>query len=343
MLFSIIIPAYNAHSTIERCLNSIYQLPISETEYEVIVIDDCSTDDTTDVVKKYAIHHPNITLLVQPENHRAGAARNLGVSIARGKYVVFLDSGDELESGVLAAILLADKSCLEMVAMRGLREGFGGKQGLYNLHYSSERTFSGIDLQTEHPYWCSGPCLYVYLKSFLDLVGYPFTEDVLYEDSDFVSVHLYHAKRMGYSDECGYIIHENSLSITHTMSHKHVCDYALLGTRMLAFYHKIQNKNTLYARTILEGGSFNIMKASHLLFRLKSVADVRAVYDRFDDYADRKLYLGYKYPAYCWTKWTRFCLKHRKLTIGLIAVANFFHFREGLKLFIKWKRVIMEQ
>ena len=51
MLVSFIIPAYNASATIKRCLDSIYALPIEESEYEVIVIDDCSTDNTVELVK----------------------------------------------------------------------------------------------------------------------------------------------------------------------------------------------------------------------------------------------------------------------------------------------------
>ena len=63
MSISFIIPAYNASGTIVRCLDSIYALPIEESDYEVIVIDDCSTDNTVEIVKQFAVKHPNLLLL----------------------------------------------------------------------------------------------------------------------------------------------------------------------------------------------------------------------------------------------------------------------------------------
>ncbi|MBR5175324.1 MAG: glycosyltransferase family 2 protein [Bacteroidales bacterium] len=317
--FSVIIPAYNAQATIARCLDSVYALSVSETEFEVIVIDDCSTDGTVGAVENYARIHSNLSLLLQPQNHRQGAARNRGLSVANGQYIVFLDSDDEVDSGLLTALNLASGNNLEMTAMRGVRRNREGKVlGWFELGYPNDYVFSGTVLQQEHPYWCTGVVLYVYLKSFLETVDYPFEEDVLFEDSDFVNVHLYHATRMSYSDDCGYTIHENLSSTTHTTSYKHVCDYALLGTRMLDFYHRLERRDTPYADSILEGGSYNIMKSCRALFRLKSFQDVRAFYDRLDEHVDRKNYLSYREPAYCWTPWTRFCLKHRNLTIGLV-------------------------
>ena len=85
MLVSFIIPAYNAADTIVRCLESIYGLSLKRDEFEVIVIDDCSTDNTCEIVSKYQSQHPNITLLKQPKNNRQGAARNRGVKVAEGE------------------------------------------------------------------------------------------------------------------------------------------------------------------------------------------------------------------------------------------------------------------
>ena len=97
MLCSFIIPAYNASSTIVRCLDSIYTLGLAEQDFEVVCIDDCSTDNTIEVIEHYAKKHSNITLLRQARNHRQGAARNRGVSIAKGEYIVFVDSYDREE------------------------------------------------------------------------------------------------------------------------------------------------------------------------------------------------------------------------------------------------------
>lgn len=319
MLISFIIPAFNASGTIKRCLDSIYGLFVNQFDFEVIVIDDCSTDNTVEVAKDYALQHPNLVLLCQPENHRQGAARNRGVALAKGKYIVFVDSDDESSKGVICAVQLAEENGADMVAMRYSKVGNDGKiDGEVSLPYN--KMFTGKEMQTEFPFWGTAPWSYIYRKAFLDETNYLFAEDVLFEDSDFVNVHLFFAKRMMYCDECGYVMHYNAESTTHTISYKHLADYALLGTRMLHFYESLDNKNDKYAETILEGGSYNIMKALYKLPRLKSRTEVSAFYDRFDAFYDRKLLLGYRKPAYCWTLWTRNCLKHRELITMIMGI-----------------------
>ena len=321
MLASFIIPAYNASNTIVRCLDSIYTLGLSEQEFEVICIDDCSKDNTIAVIEQYAKQHNNLTLLCQAENHRQGAARNRGVAIAKGKYIVYVDSDDESDKGVLQALHLAEEYNLEMVAMH-----FASVDEHGNITEKEpiklDGMFTGIDLQTEHPYWGTAPWPYVYNAEFLKRVNYPFVEDVLFEDSDYVNVHLYHAKQMMYSTVSGYKIYYNSQSTTHTTSYKHVADYLLLGTRMLKLYHSLTDKNSKYALGILEGGSYNIWMSCKRLIKLSSVVDVKRFYERVDQYTDRSALLSYTAPAYCWTRWTKLCLRNKRISIALVAIVQ---------------------
>jgi glycosyltransferase involved in cell wall biosynthesis len=317
--FSIIIPAYNAETTIKRCLDSVYVLPVSEDEFEVIVIDDCSNDQTADIVKAYAQFHQNLTLIIQSDNHRQGAARNRGIRVAQGECIVFLDSDDEIALGVLPAWDLLQKTDSDMVVMRFEKFSYEGVfESEVSLPYTSDKVFTGVALQTEHPFFCTAPWAYIYRRAFLMEVNYPFAEDVLYEDSDFVSVHLFHAARIAYSDVCGYHVWSNPLSTTHTISFKHICDYALLGTRMLSLFQQIDDKKSSYAYSILEGGSYNIMRSCKDIFRLHSFSDIRSFYNRFDSLADRSMLFSYSEPEYCWNRWTRFCIKHKYWTILIV-------------------------
>lgn len=330
MLFSIIIPTYNAKATINRCLDSVYVLPVPEEVFEVIIIDDCSTDETVEAIKHYEKEHHNLVLLIQTHNHRQGAARNRGIEIAQGEYIVFLDSDDEIEPGVLSAVAVSRKYDLDMAVMHYRRlSSDGNLDKEYILPYAPDAVFSGVTLQTEYPFWCSTPWAYLYRKAFLNRVNYPFAEDVLFEDSDFVYVHLYFAARMAYCNEVGYRMWSNPLSTTHTTSFRHVCDYAVLGTRMLSFYQQIEDKCSVYARSVLEGGSYNIMRSCKNLFKLKSISDVHSFYERFDLLANRRAMLSYSEPTYCWTRWTRFCMKHKQgaiLIVGGILSLSFVSF-----------------
>lgn len=321
MLCSFIIPAYNASATINRCLDSIYTLGLSEQEFEVVCIDDCSKDNTVAIIEQYAKQHTNITLLRQAENHRQGAARNRGVAIAKGKYIVYVDSDDEIDKGVLQALQLAEKHQLDMVAMHYVNVDEHGNISEKEA-IKLDGVFTGVEMQTQQAYWCSGPVPYVYDAAFLKNVKYPFTEDVLFEDADYVNVHLYHAKRMMYNLVCSYRVHYNSQSTTHTSSFKHVADYLLLGTRMLKLYHSLDDNSSKYALSILEGGSYNIWISCKRLIKLPSIHDVKMFYDRIDNHTDRFAFLPYSEPAYCWTRWTKLCLGHKRITICLVYIGQ---------------------
>lgn len=96
--FSVIIPAYNRELTIERALRSC--LDQTFADFEVIVVDDGSTDGTADVVARCA--DPRVILLRQ-ENMGASAARNRGALASKGAFLAFLDSDDEFLHGKLEA------------------------------------------------------------------------------------------------------------------------------------------------------------------------------------------------------------------------------------------------
>lgn len=98
LLLSYIIPAYNCGRYISACLASVFAQGLKGSEFEVIVVDDGSTDDTAEVVKNHCSTHDNIRLVSTP-NRGAGMARNEGLRWARGRYVYFMDADDMLLTG----------------------------------------------------------------------------------------------------------------------------------------------------------------------------------------------------------------------------------------------------
>ncbi len=93
-LVSVIIPVYNTEKYLQECLNSLRRQRLKNIE--IICIDDGSTDSSLTILKKYAAKDSRVTVLCQP-NLRAGAARNAGLAVARGKYIHFMDSDDTLQ------------------------------------------------------------------------------------------------------------------------------------------------------------------------------------------------------------------------------------------------------
>ena len=96
---SFIIPAYNCDQYIQKCIESIEKQEI-QNDYEIIVINDGSTDNTEQILKKYANKNDKIKYIYQ-ENKGATYARNRGIEEANGKWVIFLDADDELEDNMI--------------------------------------------------------------------------------------------------------------------------------------------------------------------------------------------------------------------------------------------------
>lgn len=103
---SVIIPAYNCAKYLELCLTSIKNQTFKDSE--VIIIDDGSTDSTADIARKFAEKNANF-LVKSTKNEGVSSARNTGLSLAKGKYVTFVDADDFLPAKALQTLYAAIK------------------------------------------------------------------------------------------------------------------------------------------------------------------------------------------------------------------------------------------
>lgn len=101
---SVIIPAYNAESTIARCLDSLVGQDSSGSSVEVIVVDDGSTDATPEILRLYLVKRELNLHIETVANGGPSRARNIGLSLAQGEYVAFCDSDDWLENNALSNV-----------------------------------------------------------------------------------------------------------------------------------------------------------------------------------------------------------------------------------------------
>jgi len=97
---SIVMPCYNCVTTLEESVNSVYRQNITEP-YEVVMVDDGSTDSTGDLIKELATKHDNLRCITHGKNRGGGAARNTGIKAAAGELIFVLDSDDILPDGML--------------------------------------------------------------------------------------------------------------------------------------------------------------------------------------------------------------------------------------------------
>ena len=110
---SVIIPTYNRASLLPRAVNSV--LAQTYSDYEIIVVDDCSPDNTQDVIAAFS--DPRIRSFRHVTNRRQSAAINTGIANARGEYIAFLDDDDEFTPTSLADRLAVFASSPTEVAL----------------------------------------------------------------------------------------------------------------------------------------------------------------------------------------------------------------------------------
>ncbi|MDR0298908.1 MAG: glycosyltransferase family 2 protein [Streptococcaceae bacterium] len=134
MKLSIVIPTYNRQGTIVRSINSVLKQEGMPSDFELIIIDDCSTDDTVRVVQE--IGNPNIMLFKLEKNSGANIARNVGFEKSQGDIIAFQDSDDVWLQGKL-------KRQLEI-----LRDGYD-IVGSSLMQFKKEKDFSNLKIGRE--------------------------------------------------------------------------------------------------------------------------------------------------------------------------------------------------
>lgn len=142
-LVSIIVPLYNGEGTVERCINSI--LGQSYKHIEVIIIDDGSSDGSISICKSFCCKDNRVKLLKQ-ENSGASAARNKGILHSKGKYIMFVDSDDFIETPMVECLInKAEKNNADFVmcGMKVDKYGLNGKLIQSNSYELCPRIIEG--------------------------------------------------------------------------------------------------------------------------------------------------------------------------------------------------------
>lgn len=103
ILLSFVIPVYNVEKYLEECLGSIFDPSVDENKYEVIAVNDGSTDRSPEILKTYG-NHKNFRIITH-KNGGPGGSRNIGIKAAKGKYIYFVDSDDYLLPGAVPTLL----------------------------------------------------------------------------------------------------------------------------------------------------------------------------------------------------------------------------------------------
>ena len=213
---SVIVPVYNAEAYLRRCLDSV--LAQTYPPCEVILVDDGSTDGSAEICREYAEKDGRF-LLLQKENGGASSARNAGLDRARGKYVYFLDSDDELVPDALAK--LAACACengadLVFFEAKTVTEEGAVSTGQYDYHrqYEPDEPYRIMEEMAAHKEFHVGTPLLFMEKALFDANGLRFREGIISEDMIMAYQLFSLAKRAAHVHEYLYIRRYRPNSVT---------------------------------------------------------------------------------------------------------------------------------
>ncbi len=207
MELSIIVPVYNVEKYLKECLDSLLDQDIKD--YEIIVVNDGSTDLSQPIIDSYVAKYPNVHSLIKP-NGGLASARNLGIKHASGKYITFVDSDDKIKKDAYKDILdKMDKEGLDICIFDMLYWFDDDRDYIQKgLIRNNEDIIKDLLLSP------LSSCNKVYRRELFDGICFP--EGKLFEDiPTVISVYLKKLK-VGYIDKPYYIYRQRNTSIMNT-------------------------------------------------------------------------------------------------------------------------------
>ena len=229
MDLSIIIPVCNVEQYIGPCLESIYRQGLRDDVFEVIIVNDGSTDNSMEVVKGIMSLHHNIHILNQ-DNAGPSVSRNVGMEKAMGEYVLFVDSDDVLmDNGLSFLLSKAVDTSVDMVVADYVRL----KDEEIISHYDSQFTDlqiidkTGVDYYVENYDPSVGSFIWriLYKRTFLNENHIQLFPGVYYEDIPFLQECFLKARRVIGVHLTYYIYRIRQRSCTYSFTMKNAMDY----------------------------------------------------------------------------------------------------------------------
>ncbi|MDR1649723.1 MAG: glycosyltransferase [Synergistaceae bacterium] len=217
MKLSIVVPIYNVETYLAECIECLLDQDLDAADYEIILIDDGSTDHSKDIAEKYAESYAHIALFSQ-RNSGVSVARNFGVSKAKGDFLYFIDSDDYIERKALGKILaFAEKNALDLCAFASRRTSDRKVSNApdWACLEKEPKVLTGLQAIAAHGY-NPGPWWYIFRKNILERYGIFFEPGTLSEDGPFTTNLLIHVEKAVFLPVPLYYYCLNKHSITGT-------------------------------------------------------------------------------------------------------------------------------
>lgn len=277
---SIIIPAYNVELYLEECLTSIINQ--TYTNLEIIVVDDGSTDGTAKIIEKFANKDKRISIITEP-NGGASMARNSGIQLAKGKYILFVDSDDILENNAIDVFyktaITQQSDIVIGNALNYLQNGnkikyFYRNKELNNITIEGKRCF--VELMKNNSFF---PMVYLYFinREFLLNNQLYFEEGIIYEDELWSLKSVLSANNISLIDSYHYLYRQRKGSIMDSTRIEHrLISYLVIAKNMHQFI--LDSLDEIKEKEIVGYAYIKIFRLFHDLMSLQGSSEITHAY-----------------------------------------------------------------
>lgn len=287
---SVIVPIYNVEKYLKCCLESLVKQVFSG-DYEIICINDGSTDDSLKIIKEYESLYSNVRVIDQ-ENKGLSGARNSGIKISRGDYIIFLDSDDYLkdENAIDIMYRQAIEHKLDIVIV-DFEYNFEQKTKNYRLNRSnviknkilSGQVFFDEGIRTKSissVVWNK-----MYKRDFIEQNKLYFIEGILHEDMEYTPRALYKANKVKYVDKVliAYRQREGSIMSSNKQRNK-AKDYVTIIESLEDMYYEFKTQSLsnqiAYIYIKLLGELREVVDREYIKDSVKKLLESNAVFNR---------------------------------------------------------------
>lgn len=289
---SFIVACYNcANFIVSTLVDLIQHIPLSISEYEIICVDDCSTDNTLIVLQDFAKSYPQVNVFHHEHNLRQGGARNTGIKNAKGKYICFIDQDDTIPLYPLEEFISEmDSEKLDIM----MCDAFFQQPDFTMLYTpgltcSENNVLSGIDVFDKN-YMIEGGMLGVWASIFRRdyILTLPiFAEKVRVEDADWMMRAIGKSSRLKYKPSAIYNWMYYANSQSHEMSAEMRADLVRRGLREIEVAQELKQYSENAFAYCYDDGIQSIKSATNALWKRYSY-DYRYTFTKQFKNSERK-------------------------------------------------------
>jgi glycosyltransferase involved in cell wall biosynthesis len=251
---TVIVPFYNVETYIKQCLESL----VNQTHHnlEILCIDDCSPDDTLNIVHSYAARDNRIKVIKHEQNKGLGGARNTGIASASADYICFVDSDDYVAENFVERLYHTIKTEGSDIALCGFRAFYEDPEKILLTEYDDDTIV--IDENKNNVFDCAhhikgASWFKMYRRTLLSDNGIQQPERRYYEGVVFWLRSIYYSSKISTISDVLYHYRQRDGSIMRSFSHKHIEDR----------FDYIEQIDQFFRNEILSTPGIDVYKATH--------------------------------------------------------------------------------